>query len=112
MQALYGVNTAPGVITWTAPTGTTFGSAALWGATNLAQAQTVHTTLLSIRAVRVAMVLVSAVEEKETSPPVSPASLVLFPDLPVAQQVTINLTTAQRNFRYRIVETVIPIMNL
>ena len=120
MQALYGVNTAPGVITWTAPVAPVplvpgapnFASAALWGATNLAEAQTVHATLLSIRAVRVAMVLVSALEEKETSPPVSPASLVLFPDLPAAQQVTINLTTAQRNFRYRIVETVIPIMNL
>jgi type IV pilus assembly protein PilW len=112
MQALYGVSTSPTAIGWVAPTGTTYGSAALWGATNLAQAQTVHATLLSIRAVRVAMVLVSALEEKETSPPVSPASLVLFPDLPAAQQVTINLTTAQRNFRYRIVETVIPIMNL
>jgi type IV pilus assembly protein PilW len=72
----------------------------------------VRTSIQSIRAVRIAVVLRSSVEEKQTTPQVSPASLVLFPDLPVADQVTINLTTAQRNFRYRIVETIVPIMNL
>lgn len=112
MHALYGTRASPtAALTWTAPTGT-YAASYLWGATTTALATTVRSNIQSIRAVRVAMVLQSAVEEKQTSPQVSPDTLVLFPDLPVTDQITITLTTAQKNFRYRIVETIIPIMNL
>ena len=115
MHALYGVRTSPtSALTWVAPTGATYGASALWGATTTAESALVRTTIQSIRAVRIAMVLRSAVEEKQTTPQVSPDTLVLFPDLPLTdpRQVTITLTTAQKNFRYRIVETIVPIMNL
>ncbi len=111
MHALYGTGGSP--LVWTAPTATTaHGADTLWGATTAAQKVAVRTTVQGIRAVRVAIVLQSPLQEKETTPPVSPASLVLFPDLPVANQVTISLTTAQQNYRYRIVETIIPLLNL
>ena len=112
MHAVYGVGTNPTVPTvWTSPTGA-YASSTLWGAASPAAAGAVQASILGVRAIRIAMVMQSAVEEKPTSPPVSPGPLVLFPDLPAADQVTINLTAAQKNFRYRIVETLIPIMNL
>jgi type IV pilus assembly protein PilW len=102
MHALYGVRTsATAPVTWVAPTGATYGASALWGATTTAQSAAVRNTIQSIRAVRIAVVLRSAVEERQTTPQVSPANLVLFPDLPLtdSRHVVLNLTTAQRNFR-------------
>jgi type IV pilus assembly protein PilW len=111
VHALYGVGGAP--LVWTAPTaGTTYGVDKLWGATTTADKLAVQAAIQNIRAVRVAMVLQSPVQEQQTTPPVSPDTLVLFPDLPVANQVTITLTSAQQNYRYRIVETIIPLLNL
>lgn len=133
IQALYGIGTpepatpsptapAPPPIvraplTWVAPTGATYGIGAFWGPVGQlpAAATAAQGTLATIKAIRVAMVLQSNLEEKSPEPgqqPATPGPLVLFPDLPVAQQISIPLTAAQQNYRYRIVDTIIPIRNI
>jgi type IV pilus assembly protein PilW len=124
IQALYGigapspsVSAPPAVVAppvplaWVAPAGPVFGANVLWGPAgqSLAASTAAQATLNTIQAVRVVLVIQSAVREREA---VSPASLVLFPDLPPAQQVTIPLTQEQQNYSYRIVDTVIPLRNL
>lgn len=130
MYALYGVGsvtiplsevnppatpqTPPVPLTWTRATGA-LSATTLWGATTQPAADAVRTNIQSIKAIRVALLLKSSVEEKPPvppAPPVSPDKIVLFPDLPPALQTTVSLTPAQQNFRYRVVDTVIPIRNL
>jgi type IV pilus assembly protein PilW len=107
---------APAPLVWATATGA-LSSATLWSApaANSLAARAIRTSIHGIKAVRVAMVLRSAVQEKPPVAPavaVSPANLVLFPDLPTAQQVNVPLTAAEQNFRHRIVETIIPLRNL
>ena len=131
MHALYGVGTrtvsfndtsqvqgARVPLTWRAPTGPLFGIGTLWppaGTAPLTVQTNVQRRLEEIQAIRIAMVLQSNLQERDPAPgeaPATPATqLVLFPDVPAAT-VTIPLTPAQQNFRYRIVETIIPIRNM
>jgi type IV pilus assembly protein PilW len=69
--------------------------------------------LQGIKTVRIAMVVRSPLQERPPIPPalpVAPASLVMFGD--TANPVTYTVPTDQRNFRHRIIETVIPLRNL
>ncbi|MBW8758114.1 MAG: PilW family protein [Burkholderiales bacterium] len=65
------------------------------------------TRLKNIRAVRVALVLRTSLPEKGA---VTPQALTMFPDLS-GLAVTRTLTSAEQHFRYRVVETTIPIRN-
>ena len=133
IQALYGIGTpeppvppqtAPppppifrAPLNWVAPTGPVYGIGAFWGPIGQlpAAATAAQGTLATIKAIRVAMVFQSNLEEKSPEAgqqPATPGPLILFPDLPVAQQITIPLTSSQQNFRYRIVDTIIPIRNI
>jgi len=68
---------------------------------------TAMTRLKNIRAVRVALVLRTALPEKDA---VTPNALTMFVDLP-GLAVTRTLTSAEKHFRYRVVETTVPIRN-
>ncbi|MDO9233935.1 MAG: PilW family protein [Methylotenera sp.] len=100
MHALYGVDTSPATssLTWVAPTGT-FSSATLLAGT-LAAA----TSLKRIKAIKIGVVMRTALLERET---VSATTLQLFGD--TAAPVTVNL--APTTFRYRSFEAVIPLRN-
>jgi len=63
--------------------------------------------LKNIRAVRVALILRTALPEKDE---VTAGPLAMFADLPDLA-ATRTLTAAERHFRYRVVETTIPIRN-
>jgi type IV pilus assembly protein PilW len=62
-----------------------------------------------IVAARVALVLRSSLFEKE---PVTGASLTVFGDLAAASQRTLTIPQADRNFRYRVIDTTIPLRNM
>ena len=108
LRALYGVDTsvpADGTIdAWVAPTAVGFTAAALSDGSLAA-----HDRLLAILAVRVGIVLRSDRIEREE---VSPATLTLFADLPVAQQHTHAIAADQRRQRFRTVEFTVPLRNL
>jgi type IV pilus assembly protein PilW len=63
--------------------------------------------LKNIRAVRVALILRTSLPEKDL---VAPSELALFADLSGVAR-TRALTDAERHFRYRVVETTIPVRN-
>jgi type IV pilus assembly protein PilW len=63
--------------------------------------------LKNIRAVRVALILRTSLPEKDI---VAPSELALFADLSGVAR-TRALTDAERHFRYRVVETTIPVRN-
>jgi len=63
--------------------------------------------LKNIRAVRVALILRTSLPEKDT---VAPSELALFPDLSGVARTRV-LSAAERHFRYRVVETTIPVRN-
>ncbi|HEY9024646.1 MAG TPA: PilW family protein [Burkholderiaceae bacterium] len=65
------------------------------------------TRLKNIRALRVALILRTSLPEKDE---VAPGALTMFADLS-GLTVTRTLTPAERHFRYRVVETTIPIRN-
>ena len=85
------------------------------GATLMNGSAASNTLLRQIVAVRVGLVLRSALIERELQPgvPVAPASLPLFGDLPAANQMTVDLTRPgeNRNQRHRTVEITVPIRN-
>lgn len=107
MHALYGLDTnADGVLdTWVDP-----GAAGYDIATMMATPATAR----QVVAVRVALVLRSAIYEKENAngelP--SPASLTLFGDLAEPLRQTVNFGTEERHFRHRVVDTTIPLRNV
>ena len=106
LQAVYGVAatpTDPTVAQWVPPT-------APWDLANLTNGGAVSADLIArIRAVRITVVARNAQWEKD---PVSPATVTLFADLPAAAQVTVNLTSAERQYRYRQFDVVIPLRNM
>ena len=65
------------------------------------------TLLKNIRAVRVALILRTALPEKDV---VTPNGLTMFPDL-TGLTFTRSLSAAEQHFRYRVVETTIPVRN-
>ncbi|WP_292451790.1 PilW family protein [Methylibium sp.] len=104
LRAVYGVDTDNDrqLDAWVAPTGTTWGAAALLDGSAAAQ-----TNLRNILAVRFAVVLRSSLVERTD---VAPASLPLFADLPDVA-TTVAIATGERNFRYRVIESTIPLRN-
>ena len=104
MHALYGVdNDNNGTIdTWVDPSSSsTYTLAAL-----MAGDQTAAGLLQSIKAIRVGLITRTSLPERET---VAPATLTLFSDLGLTY--TRTLTTAERVYRYRTIESTIPIRN-
>lgn len=100
MQAIYGVSAAPGTLVWTAPTGA-FSSASLLNGSTVA-----NQNLRNIKAVRIALIMRTSLLEKTA---VSPATLNAFESTGAATTVSVALTNA--NYRYRVVESTIPIRN-
>jgi type IV pilus assembly protein PilW len=105
VQAVYGVAaspTDPKVAQWVPPT-------APWDWANLNNGSAASADLIArLRAVRIAVVARNAQWEKDQ---VSPASFALFADLPAAT-VTVNLTAAERQYRYKVFDEVIPLRNM
>lgn len=66
-------------------------------------------TMRHIVAARVALVMRGSLYEKE---PVTAASLTIFEDLGATKQRTLTIATADRNFRYRVIDTTIPLRNM
>lgn len=100
MHAIYGVGATPGSLVWTAPTGA-FSSASLLNGTAAA-----NLNLRNIKAVRIALVMRTSLPEKEI---VSPATLNIFESTGPATTVSVALTNTR--YRYRVVESTIPIRN-
>lgn len=103
LRALYGLDTdANGVVdTWVDPGSTGFDIATMMGTPAIAR---------QVMAIRVALVLRGSNYEKEE---VSPASLVLFGDLATALQQTVTLSGADaKHFRYRVIDSVVPVRNM
>ncbi len=106
LQAVYGIAatpTDPKVAQWVPPT-------APWDLATLTDGSAASADLIArIRAVRIAVVARNAQWEKD---PVSPATVTLFADLPAAAQVTVNLTAAEQQYRYKLFDDVIPLRNM
>ena len=103
MRALYGMDTdGDGILNdWFDPGATGFDIATMMA--DPAKAR-------QIVAIRVALVLRGTHYEKEA---VSPSALILFSDLLPALHQTVNLPTADDpHFRYRVVDSVIPLRNV
>ncbi|MCY1243268.1 Type IV Pilus-assembly protein W [compost metagenome] len=66
-------------------------------------------TMRHIVAARVALVMRGSLFEKV---PVTGASLTVFSDLAAASQRTLTIPEADRNFRYRVIDTTIPLRNM
>lgn len=101
MQALYGVYTTtgnPSTLTWVAPTGA-YSAASLLAGTPAANA-----VLSNIKAIKVGLVLQTALPEKNV---VSANTIILFGS--TAVPVTVNLTAL--NYRYRAIEVTVPLRN-
>jgi type IV pilus assembly protein PilW len=100
MHAIYGVGAAPGELVWTPPTGA-------YSSTSLLDGSAVaNQNLRNIKAVRIALIMRTSLPEKVN---VSPATLDVFESTGAGTNVTVNLTNAR--YRYRVVETTIPIRN-
>jgi type IV pilus assembly protein PilW len=101
LHALYGVDTnGDGIINgWVDPSGDYA----------IATLMTTPATMRQIVAVRVALVMRSANFEKEE---VSPGSLILFNDLAAALRRTVTIGTEDRHYRYRVIDTIIPLRNM
>lgn len=111
MRAVYGVDTDDDgrINDWVAPSGATWGSAALMDGSAAAA-----TNLRRIVALRIGFVLRSSLVERVD---VSPASITMFADLTSggvagALTRTVSIAAADRAMRYRTIEVTIPIRNL
>lgn len=100
MHAIYGVGAMPGELVWTPPTGA-YSAANLLNGSALA-----NQNLRNIKAVRIALIMRTSLPEKVD---VSLGTLNVFESTGVATTVAVNLTN--RRYRYRVVETTIPIRN-
>lgn len=103
LRAVYGVDTDGNrqLDAWVEPAGPTWAAAALLDGSPAAQAN-----LRRILAVRIAVVLRSALPERTD---VAPATLPLFADTAVA--TTVAIPAAERNFRHRVIESTVPLRN-
>lgn len=105
VRALYGIANAAGtLVSWVAPTGTTYGVTALTNGSTAAQQ-----TLRSIVAIRVGLVLRSDLVERET---ITASNLTMFTDLPAELHYTYAVPTARQNQRFRTVEFTVPVRNV
>ena len=111
LHALYGVDSdGDGKLdSWQDPGSGSYAAAALLDG-SAASAQ----RLMRIKAIRLGMIVRTSLLEKpdaQSGQPVSPASLSMFADLGTLAY-TRSLASAERNYRYRVVETTIPLRNL
>lgn len=109
LRALYGLDTdGDGVVdTWQDPGSGNYAPSVLMDGSSAST-----TRLLRIKAIRIGMIVRTSLVEKPDSlsgNPVSPASLTMFADLGLSQ--TRTLTASEQNYRYRVVESTIPIRN-
>ncbi|AMO95992.1 prepilin-type N-terminal cleavage/methylation domain protein [Collimonas fungivorans] len=103
MQALYGVDKANnGNITWTAPSGSYAAGALLDGSVNAGK------LIASIKAIRIGLIMRSAVEDKNAVLPIATLPA-MFGDTAFSYAKT--LTAAEQKFRYRVLDAVIPLRN-
>jgi type IV pilus assembly protein PilW len=100
MQAIYGIGATKGDLVWTAPTGE-YASANLLDGSAAANLK-----LQNIKAVRIALIMRTSLPEKVA---VSPAQLKVFESTGPGTTLTVALTNP--NYRYRVVESTIPIRN-
>ncbi|CAJ0726750.1 Prepilin-type N-terminal cleavage/methylation domain-containing protein [Ralstonia mannitolilytica] len=116
MHALYGIDPDnSGNVSWQAPTGA-FDAATLSNGT-----QTAAANLYAIKAIRIGLILRTSLPERAqqfvgtasaatANGVVTPGPLVLFADVPNLAY-TRKLTGAEQNYRYRVLETTIPLRN-
>jgi type IV pilus assembly protein PilW len=106
LRAIYGIdsNGDNTLDTWVRPDASPWTAAELTNGTAVSQAN-----LRRIFAVRLGLLLRSAVQETED---VAPASVLLFRDLSNTVQRTITIASANRRFRHRSVELTIPVRNV
>ncbi len=103
MHALYGVDpTGNGTIVWDQPTGN-YSPASLTAGTAAAAS-----TIQTIKAVRIGLILRSQLPEKTA---VTPGPLTLFSDLGSALTYTRSLGSSEQHYRYRTLELTIPLQN-
>lgn len=105
MHAIYGVKLTPtSKLTWVDPA-----SNASYSASTLMNGTSAATTaLLTIKAVRLSLIMRTSLPEKDTAGvAVSPSTITIFSGTAAANAVALNPT----NVRYRLVETTIPIRN-
>jgi len=102
LYAVYGVDTDSNgtADTWIDPASTGYAIGTLMLAPD---------TMRHIVAVRVALVMRGSLFEKV---PVTGDSLTVFGDLAVASRRTLTIAEADRNFRYRVIDTTIPLRNM
>jgi type IV pilus assembly protein PilW len=105
MHALYGVDTNnDGLVdTWIDPSTAGYDYATLESGTVAA-----NNTLLTIKAIRLGLIMRTSLPEKA---PVTTGPLVLFSDLGTTLTFTRTLAAAEQNYRYRIIESTIPLRN-
>ncbi|AMP01402.1 prepilin-type N-terminal cleavage/methylation domain protein [Collimonas arenae] len=111
MHALYGVDTNnDGLVDkWVDPSTTGYDYATLESGTVAA-----NNTLLTIKAIRIGLIMRTSLQEKAPVSPAPPATtgpLTLFSDLGKTLTYTRTLTTAEQNYRYRTIESTIPLRN-
>lgn len=108
LHALYGVDTNDDgrVDTWTDPgdAGSDYRLDALMDGSREAARR-----VAQIKALRVALILRTSLSERDE---VAPESLTMFGDLGAAVSYTRELSSEERHFRYRVVESTIPLRNL
>jgi type IV pilus assembly protein PilW len=109
LQAIYGVAAVasdPKVAQWVPPT-------APWDAATLMDGSAASADRIArLRAIRIAVVARNAQWERDQ---VSPATVTLFADLATSNpdpSVTVNLSATDRQYRYKVVDTVISLRNM
>lgn len=105
LHALYGMdNNGDGTVdTWVSPSTTGYTAAALLDGSAIALAKLKH-----IKALRIGLLLRTVQIDGSRS---APASLTLFADLDSNLHFTRSLSTAERKYRYRSIETTVPVRN-
>ncbi len=105
LRARYGVDTTNDgrIDSWQDP------ASANWNAATLLNGSAASSLALSqIISVRVALVMRNSSPERRD---ISPASLELFDDLPVALRATHDIAAADRSLRYRVLDFTVPLRN-
>ncbi len=104
LHALYGIDSGNDgkIDTWTQATGN-YTPANLTSGTAEALSR-----LKSIKAVRIGLIMRTSLQEKDD---VAPASLALFGDLGSSLQYTRTLASSEKKYRYRTIETTVPLRN-
>jgi len=108
MHALYGVD-ADGdgrVDRWADPGTDAYTITKLQSGTSASVA-----TLRSIKAIRLGLILRTSLPEKVTTPPATSGPLTLFSDLGASFTYSRPLAASEQNFRYRVIETTVPLRN-